>query len=63
MWESQAGQRERNLVREASLPVQLQAVGASGAVVLAHDFADKYAPMHNPAPTMYSSQVAEMAYG
>jgi hypothetical protein len=30
---------------------------------LAHDCADKYAPTHKPAPTRYSSQVVETAYG
>jgi hypothetical protein len=28
-----------------------------------HARADKYAPMHSAAPTTYSSQVPDMAYG
>ena len=38
-------------------------VRASWAGRSVHARADKYAPMHNAAPTTYSSQVADMAYG
>ena len=36
---------------------------ANVSVHFAHARADTYAPIHNAAPTAYSSQVVEIAYG
>jgi hypothetical protein len=45
------------------LTLALAVIGLAAMFLLPGGRADKYAPTHNPAPTTYSSQVAEIAYG